>query len=147
VLISEVAARSGVASTTLRYYETLGLVDSQRGPNSYRVYDESVLERLTFIDAAKQLELTLPEIAELLQVVDDDSCTQVRETLHPKLQQRLQEVDLRLANLQLLRSRLVAATERVAACPDSGRSCRSECVLLADQTRSCAPRADTVPAP
>ncbi len=143
MLISEVAARSGVAATTLRYDETLGLVDSQRELNGYRSYDESVLDRLAFIDAAKQLELGLPEIVELLQVVDGDSCTQVPETLHPKLQQRLHEVDLRLANLRLLRSRLLAATQRVAAWPDSGRSCRSERVLLGEQRRSC----ETVSAP
>lgn len=146
MLISEVAARSGGTATTLRYYETLGLVDSQRGPNGYRDYDESVLERLAFIDAAKQLELALPEIVELLLVVEGDGCTQVRETLHPKLQQRLREVDRRLANLRLLRTRLLAATRQVAACPDSGRSCRSECVLLEEQQRSCAPSADAVPA-
>ncbi|GAA3718885.1 heavy metal-responsive transcriptional regulator [Microlunatus aurantiacus] len=145
MLISEAAARSGLTATALRYYETLGLVDCQRGPNGYRDYDERVLERLAFVDAAKQLELALPEIVELLQVVDDDSCTRVRETLMPMLQQRLHEVDLRLANLQLLRTRLVAATRQVAACPDSGSSCRSECVLLEEeQERSCAERTETV---
>ena len=133
--ISEVADRSGVPATTLRYYDTIGLIAARREPNGYRTYDESVLERLSFIEAAKQLDLSLPQIAELLLIVEGDSCTQVREALHPKLTERLREVDAHLANLRLLRNRLVAATRRVAACPDSEASCRSECVLLGERRR------------
>ncbi|MBO1902475.1 MerR family transcriptional regulator [Leucobacter weissii] len=135
--ISEVAARSGVPATTLRYYDSIGLIDARREPNGYRAYDDGVLERLTFIEAAKKLELSLPEIAELLVVVDGDSCTQVRDALHPKLTDRLREVDAHLAALRLLRERLVVASERVAACPDSGESCRSECMLLGAIRRAC----------
>ncbi len=138
--ISEIAARSGVPVTTLRYYDTIGLIDARRQPNGYRDYDEVVLERLAFIEAAKHLELSLPEIAELLGVVEGDTCTQVRDALHPKLTQRLQEVDAYLASLALLRDRLLAATRRVAACPDSGTSCRSECMLLGERRRSCPPQ-------
>ncbi|MFI7131805.1 MerR family transcriptional regulator [Nonomuraea sp. NPDC050153] len=135
--ISEVAARSGVPATTLRYYDTIGLINAHRQSNGYRAYDESVLERLSFIEAAQRLGLSLPEIAQLLVVVEGDTCTQVREALHPKLTERLREVDAHLANLRLLRNRLVAATRRVAACPDSGVSCRSECMLLDQRGRGC----------
>lgn len=135
--ISEVAARSGVPSTTLRYYDSIGLIDARREPNGYRAYDDGVLERLSVIEAAKTLELSLPEIAELLIVVEGDSCTQVRDALHPKLTARLREVDAHLAHLRLLRNHLLAATRRVAACPDSGASCRSECMLLGEHRRVC----------
>ncbi|MFY9633433.1 MAG: MerR family transcriptional regulator [Cellulosimicrobium cellulans] len=138
--ISEIAARSGVPVTTLRYYDTIGLIDARREPNGYRDYDDEVLERLAFIEAAKHLELSLPEIAELLGVVEGDTCTHVRDALHPKLIQRLKEVDAYLASLALLRDRLLAATRRVAACPDSGASCRSECMLLGERRRSCPPQ-------
>ncbi|OZM75360.1 transcriptional regulator [Pseudonocardia sp. MH-G8] len=119
----------------MRYYDVIGLIEARREPNGYRSYDESVLERLSFIEAAKQLDLSLPEIAELLLVVEGDSCTQVREVLHPKLTERLREVDAYLANLRLLRNRLVVATRRVAACPDNEASCRSECMLLGELRR------------
>lgn len=128
--ISEVARRSGVAATALRYYESVGLIDSTREPNGYRTYGDDVLSRLAFIEAAKQLDLPLSEIAELLMVVEGDTCTQVREALHPKLQQRLRDVDDRLAALHQLRERLASATDSVASCPDAGRSCRSECMLI-----------------
>jgi DNA-binding transcriptional MerR regulator len=109
----------------------VGLIDASRDPNGYRSYDASVLARLSLIEAAKQLDLPLAEISELIDVVEGDTCTQVREALHPKLEQRLREVDERLVALQQLRTRLAAATFKVARCPDAGGSCRSECMLPA----------------
>lgn len=135
--ISEVAARSGLPATTLRYYESVGLVEAVRRLNGYRDYDDSVLERLAFIAAAKQLGMSLPDIADLLAVVDHDSCTRVRDVLHPQLVQRLREVDDHLANLQVLRDRLDDAATRLRACPDSQAPCRSECVLLDHQSATC----------
>jgi MerR family transcriptional regulator, copper efflux regulator len=138
VRISELAAASGVPATTLRYYESVGLITAERGPNGYRDYDVDALGQLSFIEAAKQLDMSLPEIVDLLTLIEAESCIQVREVLHPKLQQRLLEVDKRLASLRLLRDRLDAAVARVGACPDSGRSCRSECALLGTQRQPCA---------
>lgn len=147
VRISEVATRSGVAATTLRFYESIGLVVPSRSENGYRSYDESVLERLGLIEAAKQLELSLPEIADLVASVEGDTCTEVRDALRPTLQRRLREVDERLARLQALRERLAAAERDAAACPDSAESCRTECVLLRqrqlDPPESCAGRTPT----
>ena len=133
---------TGIPATTLRYYDSIGLIGARRESNGYRSYDETVLERLSFIAAAKQLDLSLPEIGELLVVVEGDSCTRVRDALYPKLEQRLGEVDRRLSSLRLLRDRLAAATGRVAACPDSGESCRSECMLLGEPGASCDSEAD-----
>ncbi|CAB4924394.1 unannotated protein [freshwater metagenome] len=128
--ISEVAARSGIAATTLRYYETVGLLDAPRGANGHRSDDDSALERLSFVESAKHLGLSLLEIVDLLAAVEGQTCTRVRETLHPKLRDRLAEVDRQVAGLRLLRQRLVAAASSVAACPDSVSSCRSECMLV-----------------
>lgn len=130
VRISEIARRSGVPATTLRFYEAEGLIAAGRGVNGYRDYGEDVLERLSFIQGAKQLDLSLPEIAEMLEVVEGDSCTQVRETLRPMLTDRLRQVDERLTVLQHLRDRLSHVNEHVAACPDRGDQCRTECALM-----------------
>lgn len=139
VRISEVAARSGIPATTLRYYDSIGLLDARRDPNGYRIYDDDVFDRLTFVEAAKQLDLSLPEISELVRVVEGDTCTEVRDALYPKLTERLRAVDTHLANLRLLRSRLIAATRRVAACPDSPTSCRSECLARIEGRTTCDP--------
>ena len=81
--ISEVSARSGVPATTLRYYESVGLLAPQRMDNGYRVYSEHTLEQLAFIDAAKELGLELPEIKDLLDLADTGTCTKVKAALHP----------------------------------------------------------------
>lgn len=129
--ISEVARRSGVSASALRYYESVDLIHAAREPNGYRSYDVAVLSRLSVIEAAKQLDLPLTEIWALLSVLDGDTCTQVRETLKPRLEQRLREVDEHLKALQQLRDRLATATSSVAECPDANSSCRSECLQLA----------------
>lgn len=142
VRISEVSARSGVPATTLRYYESVGLIESLRTPNGYRSYQEGTFARLSLIEAGKYLDLSLREIGELVSAVEVDTCTGVREALHPILDRRLDDVDRRLRSLRVLRDRLAAATNQVAACPDSGRSCGSECMVLderhdvRDQTQS-----------
>ena len=56
--ISDLAARSGFTTSTLRYYEQVGLLAAtQRSSGGYRLYDEAALVRLRFIDRAKQLGL------------------------------------------------------------------------------------------
>ena len=76
--IAEVAARSGVPASTLRYYDQLGLVPSGRLPNGYRAYSESVFDRLRFIDSARKLDLPLEEISGLVQAWESDPCASVK---------------------------------------------------------------------
>ena len=61
--ISELARRTGFPPTTLRYYETLGLLPRPgRTAAGYRVYDDRAEERLAFIARAKAMGLGLEEI-------------------------------------------------------------------------------------
>jgi len=129
--ISEAVSQSGVPATTLRYYESIGLITTNRLSNGYRIYGEEVLERLSLIEAAKSLEMSLPQISTLFSVMDADTCTNVRETLHPQLANRLEEIDAHLNRIQLLRDRLLQAQRNVLDCPDGDYSCRSECLLVA----------------
>lgn len=55
LLISQLAERAGVPATTLRFYESAGLLPAGRTPGGYRVYGEDAVERLAFITAAKRL--------------------------------------------------------------------------------------------
>ncbi|MFJ8846033.1 MerR family transcriptional regulator [Streptomyces cyaneofuscatus] len=72
--ISQLAARSGVPATTLRFYEDAGLRPAERTPAGYRVYGENAVQRLAFIGAAKHLGLPLEEISELLTVWEAAAC-------------------------------------------------------------------------
>lgn len=64
--IGEVARRAGVAGSTLRYYERLGLIAPAGRSGSGRYYRPEVLTRLRIIDYFQQAGCTLGEIADLL---------------------------------------------------------------------------------
>jgi len=64
--IGEVAARSGFATSALRYYEEQGLITATRTPGSQRRYHRDVLRRLAFLRAARTIGLTLDEVREAL---------------------------------------------------------------------------------
>ena len=103
--IGEVARRSGVGVEALRFYERRGLLGRPaRTESNYRVYDESVLERLDFIRRAQAVGFTLDEIGEILAESADGSspCRHVRELARRKLE----ELDRRLAELRRHRADL-----------------------------------------
>jgi len=60
--IGEVARRSGVASSALRFYEERGLISSERAGSGHRRYPRPVLRRIAFIVFAQRIGLTLEEI-------------------------------------------------------------------------------------
>jgi MerR family transcriptional regulator, redox-sensitive transcriptional activator SoxR len=60
--IGEVAARSGLAPSALRYYEQEGLISASRTAGNARRYPRSVLRRLAVVRAARNVGLSLPEI-------------------------------------------------------------------------------------
>ncbi len=61
--IGEVSARSGVATSALRYYESLGLITSTRTSGDRRRYRRAVLRRIAVIKAAQQVGLGLEDVA------------------------------------------------------------------------------------
>ena len=60
--IGEVARRSGVASSALRFYEQRGLITSERAGSGHRRYPRPVLRRVAFIVFAQRIGLSLEEI-------------------------------------------------------------------------------------
>ncbi|HEY8200732.1 MAG TPA: redox-sensitive transcriptional activator SoxR [Actinomycetota bacterium] len=60
--IGVVAARTGVAASALRYYESEGLITSQRSEGGQRRYPREVLRRVAFIRTAQRVGLSLEDI-------------------------------------------------------------------------------------
>jgi MerR family transcriptional regulator, redox-sensitive transcriptional activator SoxR len=60
--IGEVAERSGVATSALRYYEELGLIRSARTDSGHRRYPRAVIRRVAFVVFAQKIGLSLEEI-------------------------------------------------------------------------------------
>src|SRR5213592_1044752 len=70
--IAEVARRSGIAASALRFYEHRGLIASERAGSGHRRYDRSVLRRIAFIVFAQRVGLSLEEIGEELAKLPTD---------------------------------------------------------------------------
>src|SRR3954447_1625557 len=103
--IAEVARRSGFPASALRFYEKQGLIHSSRTGGRQRRYDRSTLRRLACVRAARNVGLTLDEIAAALSTLPDGR-TPTRadwSRLSRTWQARLDE---QIASLQALRDDL-----------------------------------------
>jgi len=103
--IGRVAMRSGVATSALRFYESTGLISSERTGGGHRLYPRHVLRRVAFIRVAQRLGLSLEEIADALTVVPHDRAPTKKEweRLSRSWRARLDE---RITALQDLRNEL-----------------------------------------
>ena len=105
--IGEVRSQSGCSIQTIRYYESLGLIQSiERTSGGFRLFAPNTLDRLAFIKQAQHLGMSLQDISELLKVYDNGHapCSTVKQ----KLRGKLTELDRRIADLQTLRNELFA---------------------------------------
>ena len=103
--VGEVAARSGVAVTALHFYESKGLIKSQRNAGNQRRYARAVLRRVALIKVAQRLGIPLAEIGEALKVLPDDRAPTAADW-KVLSQQWQRELDERINQLTLLRDRL-----------------------------------------
>ena len=103
--IGEVAERSGVAPSALRFYETRGLIHSVRASSNHRRYHRATLRRISIIRVAQTLGLSLQEIATAFASLPRDRAPTKRDWA--RLSSRWgEQLDRRIADLQNLRDRL-----------------------------------------
>lgn len=121
ITIGAVAKRTGLRPSAIRYYEAHGLLRSQRLPNGYRVYSEDAISALRFLRRAQGFGITLQEIKQLLELSGRGQrpCTRVRELAR----HHLQEVDLKLRELQSLRRELRGLLSRPVRSQVGGEVC------------------------
>lgn len=70
--IGELAARSGIAPSALRFYESEGLIRAFRSDGGRRLYEREVLRRVAFIRVAQRIGLSLAEIRAALAALPDE---------------------------------------------------------------------------
>ena len=123
--IGEVAHRSGLAPSALRYYETLGLITSSRTVGDRRRYPRSVLRRLAVIRSAQNVGLTLDEVSEALAELAPDAAPTKRQwsrisaTWRPLLDKRIAD--------------LVAVRDNLDSCIGCGCLSMRQCTLFNPQ--------------
>ncbi len=103
--IGDVAERSGLAASAVRFYERRGLIHAERTPSGQRRFRRDVLRRIAFVRIAQRVGLTLEEIGAALAVLPGDRAPTVRdwERLTAGWQDRITQ---RIALLEALQSGL-----------------------------------------
>ena len=103
--IGEVARRSGVAASALRFYEDRGLIASERAGSGHRRFSRPVLRRIAFIVFAQRVGLTLDEIGAELEKLPPDRAPTRRDwsRLSSKWSSR---IDQRIGELERLKAGL-----------------------------------------
>jgi MerR family redox-sensitive transcriptional activator SoxR len=103
--IGEVAQRSGLAASAVRFYEKAGLVHAERTPGNQRLFRRDVLRRLAFIRIAQKVGLSLEEIVAALEELPVDKAPSAKDWQHLTRGWR-ERIDQRIELLEALRSGL-----------------------------------------
>ncbi|HEY7582045.1 MAG TPA: redox-sensitive transcriptional activator SoxR [Acidimicrobiia bacterium] len=105
ITIGELATRSGTSTSALRFYESKGLIDSERTDGNQRRYHRSTLRRIATIRAAQSVGLTLDEIATALATLPQHRTAGRAdwERLSKNWRRRL---DIQIERLEVLRDTL-----------------------------------------
>ncbi|WP_157246973.1 MerR family transcriptional regulator [Nonomuraea typhae] len=132
----QVAEQAGVNLQTLRYYERRGLIAKPaRSPGGHRAYPPETVTLLTVIKAAQRLGFTLEEVAEL---IDTGRRGHATPDLCERAQEKIAEVDARIADLTTIRSALGAVVS--AGCDSLTHCICPDCPLpFADLAASRTP--------
>jgi MerR family transcriptional regulator, redox-sensitive transcriptional activator SoxR len=103
--IGELSRRSGVATSALRYYESVGLIESVRTTGNQRRYKRIALRRVAFIRSAQRVGLTLDEISEALATLPEGR-TPTKADWARLSQSWRPRIDAQIERLERLRSKL-----------------------------------------
>lgn len=127
--IGELAERTGVEATTIRYYEGIGLLaEPERTPAGYRDYDETTAARLRFIRAAQSVGLTLGEIREVLGFRDrgEMPCRHVATLI----ERHAAELAERITALEEMRRDLVRLAWKTRTAPEAAQGSAAFCHII-----------------
>ena len=141
--ISQAARETGFSASALRFYEQEGIVVPERMDNGYRRYDERSLTALRFIARAKRLGLSLEESAELLALLDQESCDPVQARMRELVNHRIDAANDQAADLVAFAAELQRVAHRLATHTPDG-PCDDACGCTSDAAVSDAVVSDAV---
>jgi MerR family transcriptional regulator, redox-sensitive transcriptional activator SoxR len=122
--IGEVARRAGMLPTTLRYYESIGLLPEPTRQNGHRRYNTDVFQRLEIIHTAQQAGFTLAEVRVLFDEIL--SRTSPAAKWQGLIQHKLQEIDGMMVKIQSMKNLL----EDILHCEDEQLA---DCIYITGQ--------------
>lgn len=139
--IGELAEQTDIAVGTIRYYESLGLLEpAQRSKSGYRYYTVDAIKRVQFIKKAQLLHFSLSDIQQILNVRSQGvhACPLVRDLLNRKIS----DLDEQLHRISTLKTELEAYRNRWADRPLDD-PCSQELCSMIEEVHNGGTSADT----
>ena len=106
MLISELAARTGLFVHALRHYEKLGMIAPARRPSGYREYSDAMRKQAVFIAMSRKIGFSLKEIAAQLPAYRSGRVTHAQ--MADAMQARVAHIDQQIATLTTQRRAVLA---------------------------------------
>lgn len=122
--IGELAKKSGIPASTIRYYEKEGLLpDARRTSSGYRIYDDGVLEYIQFIKIGQMLGFKLHELPALMQngkSLDHDTLLRILDNKKAELDAQITQLQSNSDKIDKLKQELSETWDK-GVCVCSGR--------------------------
>jgi len=128
--IKAIAEKTGKTTRALRYYEQLGILSpDMRTDAGYRMYSETAVFQIEWIDKLNRLGFSLPDIKEFLSSFKQvESASDLMKALNTLYQEKLVEVQQQIAQLQQLSQELQESIQFTDLCkPCHLRTDQSDC--------------------
>ncbi|CPT11103.1 Putative transcriptional regulator [Mycobacteroides abscessus subsp. abscessus] len=120
--IGEVARRSGIAVSAVRYYADIGLVPAERTSGNVRVFRRHALRRISLIRVATGFGIPLSEVAEVLSTLPDYRAPSTRDW---------QRISRRWhAHLEARKNAITDMQEKLTGCIGCGCLSMTKCALF-----------------
>jgi len=124
--IGQLAGQTGVTVETVRFYEKQGLIAAPtRSAGGYRQYPPETVQRLRFIQNAKDVGFTLRDIGELLAMREEPGTT--CQDIQARASDKLVEVEQKLRELTRIRNALSRLVTKCRA-----QAVQGECPILTE---------------
>ena len=134
--ISELAEHVGVASSTVRYYERVGLLAAPaRTASGYRDYDDVDAARLLFISRSRRMGLSCEQIIELLPIWDGTNCASAQERVRELIRDKQREIATRISELEDFSAQLEIVEAALDASPPPA-ACRTDLSCCVPETNA-----------
>ena len=122
--IGQASAASGLPHKTIRYYEEIGLIRSDRRGNNYRDYSDQALHNLRFVARARALGFSIEECRQLVSLYADG--TRASADVRQLAETHIAEIDAKIRELQTMKNTL---SKLIDACHGDHRP---DCPILED---------------
>ena len=116
MFIQQVAKKLNITTRTIRHYEDLGIIKSDRLENNYRVFDRKNYDKLKFLVRARNLGFSLKECQELIKLFENDT----RESVSVRniAKKKLNDLNIQIKELNNLK---VSLEWLVKKCPGNDK--------------------------